>query len=61
MPFDKKEYKEYKSFVESNINDYGHSPTCYSELLPLLIKEENYEACKAIVDVLKEWSYTNTK
>jgi hypothetical protein len=55
------EYKQYYEFVHNNIYQFGHSPTAYLELYDEMKEAENFEACKAIKDVLLKWCEEHEK
>lgn len=65
MGFKKREYNFYKKLSEHAIRNvpncaiYGckqiFPPTVLLDMLPEFIEEENFEACKAISDTIREW------
>lgn len=69
MPFNKKEYKAYKKFMDTQLSRWpnpeiytslkGRNPLDFvcSRALSLLanaVHDENYEACQAIADALRD-------
>lgn len=65
MAFKKREYNFYKKLCKQTISHipnaaiYGGDPIFPPQILlnmlPDFIEEENFEACKAIEDIIREW------
>ena len=53
------EYNEYLAFMRRQVAEYGQSPLVYANMLPDMIKEENFEAAQAILDFCKEFIELN--
>ncbi len=55
--WDTKKYEKEKAKCKSNIDSKRKSPYDYMLIYKEMVEVENYEACKAITEILKPLNY----